>query len=243
MKKLQMKNRSFTFKDLPERCDEKIHLHIPLKFRRGILRKDERQSIDSAIENLKQIAKLIEREDWSEMDVLDFGCGVKFTQTFVQYGIGVKNYVGLDVSKKLIRYLSKKVDQPNFHFYDVPFKNEKYNPKGVQMIASANLPGAIKTYDIITLQSVFTHFNPADFRALLHILRRNAAKDARMFFTCFIDNTIEKEFIDFVPNRPMQRAYYKEQYIRDMLIDSRWKLLVINPPCAKMMHQIVCAPI
>ena len=237
-----MTTRLFTINDLPDGCDEEIRLPVPLKYRRGFLRKDERKSISSAIENLKQIAYLIGRDDWSDQNVLDFGCGVKFTQALIQYKVDIKNYVGMDVFKKQIKYLSKKVGHPNFVYYDVPFKNEKYNPKGVKMVASANLPGLINTYDIIILQSVFTHFNPDDFLALLHILRRYAAVDSRMFFTCFIDNAMDKEFFDFVPNRPMQRAYYKEQTIRDMLIASRWKLLLLNPPSAKMMYQIVCEP-
>jgi 2-polyprenyl-3-methyl-5-hydroxy-6-metoxy-1,4-benzoquinol methylase len=243
MKHKTVNFQQMTIQELPDQCNDEIRLKIPLKYRRGLLRKDERKSIESAIENLKQISKLIGREDWSDQNVLDFGCGVKFTQALVQYGVDVKNYVGMDVYTKLIKYLSKKVDHPNLHFYDVPFRNEKYNPKGVELTADAVLPGDINVYDIITLQSVFTHFNPADFLALLLVLRRYAVDDTRMFFTCFINNNMNRDFIDLIPGRPLHQAYYKEHSIRNMLAESGWQPLWLNPPSAKMMCQFVCKPI
>jgi hypothetical protein len=148
----------------------------------------------------------------------------------------------MDVFKGLIQWLNARVNLPNFHFFHVPFKNEMYNPRGLKLTKDVELPGHITAYDIITLQSVFTHFAPADFLALLHVLRRYAANDARMLFTCFINNDMENDFLDSVPNFPLLKAYYKERYIREMLEDTGWKPLLLNPPGSAMQHHFVCKP-
>jgi SAM-dependent methyltransferase len=231
-----------TLSDLPEFCEGKIRLHIPLEFRRGKLRGNERKSIQSAIANLKAIAALTERPDWSTLNVLDYGCGVKFTQALIQYEIDVQTYVGMDVFAEMIQCLNNRIDRPNFHFYHVPFKNEMYNPNGIQLTPDTELPGSIKAYDLFTLQSVFTHFNPTDFIALLQVLRRYAASDARMLFTCFIDNDMEHDFLDLIPGKPLLKAYYKEHYIRKMLEETSWKPLLLNPPGSQMQHHFVCKP-
>jgi SAM-dependent methyltransferase len=202
-----MNTPSLTINDLPDSCDEEIRLHIPVEFRRGGFKGNEKKSIESAIQNLKAIAALTERTDWSTLNILDYGCGVKFTQTIIQYEIDIQAYVGMDVFKEMIQYLKDKVDWPGLQFHHVPFKNEMYNPNGIKLTADAELPGTIRSYDLITLQSVFTHFNPPDFLALLQVLRRYAANNARLFFTCFIDNDMEHDFLDLIPERPLFQAY------------------------------------
>lgn len=69
----------------------------------------------------------------------------------------------------------------------------------------------ILQYDLMTLESVFTHFNPTDFLATLQILRRYAAPEARMLFMCFIDNDLPQDFVDQVPDRPLLKAYCRER--------------------------------
>ncbi|MGH8560123.1 MAG: class I SAM-dependent methyltransferase [Burkholderiales bacterium] len=238
-----IKPSTLSLDNLPELCEGEIRLPIPTQFRRGALRGDERKSIESALSNLKAIARLTERLDWSALNILDYGCGVKFTQALIQYDIDVQAYVGMDVFKEMIQCLNDRVGRSNFHFYPVPFKNEMYNPVGVELGADAELPGSIKAYDVIVLQSVFTHFNPADFLALLHVLRRYAAADARMLFTCFIDNDLEQDFLDSVPDRPLFKAYYREHYVRHLLEETGWTLLSVNPPDSYMQHQFACEPL
>ena len=51
----------------------------------------------------------------------------------------------MDVFAEMIQCLNERVDKPNFHFYHVPFRNEMYNPNGVQLTADAELP-VLKAY-------------------------------------------------------------------------------------------------
>lgn len=143
--------QSLSITDLPECCEGDIRLHIPSEFRRGVLKGDERKSIESAFSNLKAIAALTQRTDWSTLNVLDYGCGVKFAQALIQCEIDVQAYVGMDVFKEMIQHLNDTVARREFQFYHVPFKNEMYNPTGIELSADAQLPGSIKAYDLITL--------------------------------------------------------------------------------------------
>ena len=230
--------------DLPDNCKGEIRLPIPKPFRRGRLRDHERMSIESAVRNLKGIATRTGRANWSTQRVLDFGCGVKISQALIQYDVDVRAYVGMDVHEGMIDCLKAAVNRPNFSYHRVPFQNANYNPLGVPMTEHSELPGGTDPYDLIVLQSVFTHFAPADFQAALHVLRRYTTADTLMLFTCFIDDEMATDFLDAVPDRPLLQAYYKETAIRKMLERSRWQTVSFHPKSKEyaMNPHFVCAP-
>jgi len=226
--------------DLPSEVDGDIILHVPMELRRGWLRNDERASIGSALITLRRISELTGLHDWSELRVLDFGCGVKFTQALVQYNVPVGSYVGMDVFDDMICYLRAHVRKPGFAYYTVPFQNDMYQPNGIPIRPDSVLPGSIRFYDLFTLQSVFTHFTPVDFQNLLHVLRRHAGRGARLFFTCVINDAMEADFLDSVPDRPLFTAMYREAFVRRMLAASAWDVLSVHPPGYEMASQFVC---
>ena len=229
--------------ELPVGLEGEVKLPIPAQFRRGLLRDYERWSIESAVANLKGIARRTGLNDWSGLKILDYGCGVKFTQALLQFDVDFECYVGMDVYAELIDFLAAGVKDPRFQFHAVNFYNQMYNRKGVPMTVDSVLPGEVKQYDLITLQSVFTHFTPDDVLTMLHVLRAHAAKDARMLFTCFIDNDMEESFSDSVPDQPLMKAVYKEQSLREMLAASSWGVESLNPPSYMMQDHFVCKPI
>ena len=239
---INVNQTSLLIEELPDTVEGEIRLSVPLEYRRGSLRNDERKSVESGIQNLKGIVERTGRRDWSNQKILDFGCGVKFTQTLIQYHINVQAYVGMDVHQGIIQFLNNHVNRPNFNYYPVPFYNQMYNRKGKRLKAYSELPGKTKKFDLIILQSVLTHFAPDDFLALLLVLRRYVAQDARLFFTCRIDNNMEHDFCDVVPDKPLLKAFYKENFIRKMLNESGWNPLSLNPPSFKMQHHFVCEP-
>ena len=229
--------------NLPEVCEGEILLKVPQDFRRGDLKHDERKSIESAFENLRQIAELTERPDWSDLRVLDFGCGVKFSQALLQCDVSVKQYVGMDVYREMISFLQEQVHDPRYAYHVVPFHNEMYNPTGIPLSAGAELPEAGGPFDLITLQSVFTHVTPQDFLALLQVLRKAAAPNARLFFTCFINQEMEQDFLDSEPDKPLLRAYYRESFIREMLEQSHWNPLALHPPERRCNISLCVSPV
>jgi hypothetical protein len=228
---------------LPDNLSEEIILSVPIELRRGSLQDDEKASVESALINIKGIAERTGVRDWSNIRILDFGCGVKFTQALVQYDINIKAYVGMDVHKGIIKFLQDHVQNPNFYFYDVPFQNDMYNQSGIKLTPVSILPGEILQYDLIILQSVFTHFAKDDFLNLLHVLRKYSSSNTRLFFTCFINDGIENDSFDSVPEKPLFKVLYKKAYVKKMLENSRWELINDYPPSLKMTYQFICKPI
>ena len=125
--------------------------------------------------------------DLAAADVLDMGCGVKFTTTILNEGVPVKRYVGVDVFKEMIEFLQANVDDPRFEFQHVDLRNERYNPDGAPLSSVAALPLADGSFDLICLFSVFTHLAPDDFREMLRVLRPLVRPDGKLFFSLYID--------------------------------------------------------
>jgi hypothetical protein len=58
----------------------------------------------SAIWLIRHMCEHLGLDDLGASDVLDFGCGVKFTQAFVNCFQPVRRYVGVDVYREMIEF-------------------------------------------------------------------------------------------------------------------------------------------
>jgi SAM-dependent methyltransferase len=209
--------------------DGALVLEVPLKFRRGKLRQDELASVRSAQVILDYILQCTGFPSYESLEILDFGCGVKFSQALLQDSRPFGHYLGLDVYREMIEYLQNNVADPRLEYAVVPFQNDMYNREGQPMTADSRLPCGERKFDLITLQSVFTHQAPPDFQNLLHILRRYCKPAGRMFFTCFINNTMKDRFHDDIPGQPLMRATYQEDFIREMVVKAGWEVVYSAP--------------
>ncbi len=54
---------------------------------------------------LAHLAARIGRPDLSEIDLLDFGCGTRFSDSIINRGVPVKSYTGIDTNGDLIKFL------------------------------------------------------------------------------------------------------------------------------------------
>ena len=181
-------------------------------------------------------------KDLSQSDVLDVGCGVRFTQAIINRAIPIKSYTGVDVHGPLIEYLKKEVDDHRFSFAHWNAENGRYNPAGVQITPESRLP-VEGTFDVIWLFSVFTHLEPSDANALLGILRRYVQPAGALFFSAFLDNTIES-FEAKVPERPLDHPCYSERYLRELVVGNGWRVVSVSDPSPEnfIQHHLVCRP-
>jgi SAM-dependent methyltransferase len=180
--------------------------------------------------------------DLSESDVLDVGCGVRFTQAIINRDIPVKSYAGVDVNRPLIEYLRREVDDPRFSFLYWDAQNARYNPEGARMTPESSWP-VEGTFDVIWLFSVFTHLDPSDADALLAILRRHVRPGGALFFSAFLDDTIDS-FEDRLPDYPLSQPCYSERYLRKLVEANGWRVSSVNPPSPErfIQHYLVCRP-
>jgi SAM-dependent methyltransferase len=143
--------------------------------------------VDGAVWLIGHMCEHIGVSDLGGLDVLDFGCGVRFTQAFLNRGVPMKHYVGVDASRDVIEFLQSNVSDPRFEYFHLDAHNKSYNPTGrpLSELTVPEIEG--RRFDLICLFSVFTHMVPDDYTAMLRLLRRFVKPDGRLFYTLFIN--------------------------------------------------------
>lgn len=161
-------------------------LNIPSRLKRGAY-KDQETTIESAVYLIRYMCDRLGIADLSVWDMLDVGCGTKFTQAFVDRGLPVGSYVGVDVYAEMIDFLKQNVADPRFEYHHIDVRNERYNPDAPPMTEDTDLGVGDRRFHLICLFSVFTHLAPHDYRTMLRLLRRYVRPDGRLIYTLFID--------------------------------------------------------
>ncbi|MCB0907585.1 MAG: class I SAM-dependent methyltransferase [Nocardioidaceae bacterium] len=149
------------------------------------------------------LADAMGREDLAGVDVLDVGCGTKFSEAIVNDGLAVGSYHGADVNREVIEHLRTHNADPRFSYHHVGVRNELYNPDAPEMGVDTDLGCGDRTFDLICLFSVFTHLAPTDYAVMLRLLRRYVRPDGMLFFTVFLDELTEggHSFPDIIDRR------------------------------------------
>ena len=177
-------------------------------------------------------------------DVLDVGCGVRFTETIINRNIPIKSYTGVEVHKPIVDFLNEKVAayDKRFRFVHWNVRNEMYNPDGIELSTLDKLPFP-DAFDLIWMFSVFTHLNPADSQSMLKILRRHVRQNGKLLFSAFIDETIEG-FEDRVPENPLMKAYYGRKLMELLIKQGEWRIdgFFNKDSSNYIQHHFVCSP-
>lgn len=168
--------------------------------------------------------ELLGDADLSQKDILDIGCGTRFTQTIINRGLSIHTYTGIDIDPALITYLKDNVKDDRFSFYYWHIYNQMYNSTGNKLTKKTSLPlPSHQKFDLIWMYSVITHNHPGDTKSLLYILRRYVKKDGALLFSAFIDNNIDS-FEDRISDQPLLNAYYNEGYLKELAAKAGWQL-------------------
>lgn len=251
-------------------------LEVPRRLMRSGVN-DEAWEVESAAWLIEFMCQQVGLVDLGDTELLDMGCGVKFTRLFVNEGVPIKRYVGVDVFREMIEFLQANVDDPRFEYVHVNVRNELYNPEGDPFSPDFRLPVAEGQFDLICLFSVFTHLPPDEYRTMLTALRPYLRPDGKLFFSLFIDELTEgghglmdswsrwiqadpqlleslpdaldadggrrvEPFRELEPTRPGRYAVYSEEYARELIEETGWRVLKLSPPDRYIQHSFVCAP-
>jgi SAM-dependent methyltransferase len=174
-------------------------LEVPQRLNRARHKRPEEAVAGAAI-LIRHVCDTLGLADLSNHDVLDVGCGTRFTQAFLDQGLPIKSYVGVDVYREMIEFLRANVTDSRFRYRHIDVRNERYNPGAPPMTEQTDLGLGEQTFDIIWLFSVFTHLAPHDYTTMLRLLRRYIRPDGHLVYTLFIDELTEggHGFIDHV---------------------------------------------
>jgi len=136
---------------------------------------------DSGAWLLERMRQRIGLKTLAASRLLDFGCGVRFTQAILNHRIPIRSYTGIDCFAEMIDFLRSTVRDPRFSYVLLDAHHPLYNPKGRPLSNETELPLPLHAFDVISLFSVITHQNPDDAAFIFSLLRRHTATQGASF--------------------------------------------------------------
>ena len=121
-------------------------------------------------------------------------------------------------------------------------RNEMYNASAVPLEERAALPVSDQTFDVIWLFSVFTHLSQKDAQAMLSILRRVSRPHTSLLLR--LHRPEAHRFRGSLPEEPLRHAYFGEELMRRLVMETGWKLeqLFEKEPHNFIQHHLLCRP-
>jgi SAM-dependent methyltransferase len=192
---------------------------------------------------LTGLARRIGRADLAGLDLMDLGCGVRFTQTLINRGLLFSSYTGIEVFRPMVDWLKEHVEKHDdrFRFVHWNVQNSMYNRQAPPMNSHQTFP-VTGTYDVIMGFSLVTHLAPQDAAHIFRLARGVVRSNGFLFFSAFCDDSVDK-FEDRVPGRPLLQAYYNKKYLEDLICEYGWKLVSYEEPAGYMMNSFLCKPV
>jgi 2-polyprenyl-3-methyl-5-hydroxy-6-metoxy-1,4-benzoquinol methylase len=191
--------------------------------------RDMADPADTGLMLIDYMCRRIGIDSLAGRDVLDFGCGVRFTQSIVNREAPIGSYVGVEVEKTIVDFLKRNVDDPRLSYHHVNTVNRYYNPDGEQLDTDAPSPLGAATFDVICMISVITHQQPDEAARMFRFLRPHIRPGGALFFSAFIHKgDLEYEEID--ADRPGRMCSYSLAAMTGLLEGTGWSVRSVADP-------------
>lgn len=194
---------------------------------------------------LTYMARRTGRESLESVDVLDFGCGTRFTDAIVNLEVPIRSYVGIDTQPNVVQFLHQNVRDPRLTFHHFNAYNSLYNRGGFIMTDDTPLPVGDARFDIICMFSVITHQVPEDSLRIFRILRRYVKPEGHLFFTADVRDDIDVYTEEF-PEAPTNLSAYPLEILARLLRLGGWHVRSLEPRTVEglpMMESFLCVPL
>lgn len=244
-------------------------LEIPYEFRRGARGSRPEENLQSARALIALLCRSLGVPHLGATDMLDMGCGSKLVEVFLCDELPIRHYTGVDIEPGLIGFLRREVSDPRFAFHCLDARNAMYNPDGEPFTEATRLPDGVGEFDLISLFSVFTHLDPADYVTMLRLLRRHVRPQGMLLYSLYINERtpgghglvdqmsaaidrdparlrgrIRHEVPDFVDagSGALRWALYSRSHALALLEGTGWQVESLNDPEPYIQHYFVCRP-
>ena len=189
--------------------------------------KDNSLYLQSAVEQVNHLSDYCALNKDSR--ILDFGCGQgRLVNGIFSLKKSFHSYIGIDTNIKSInwcnRWLSRYSDK--FRFIFLPAFNARYNQKADGL---KSLPFSEDNFDIIFLNSVFSHMLSSDITFYLNEFNRILSENGRIYLTAFIEENVPPEienpenYIDESSGR-LHRVRYEQKFFFELVSQSGFKV-------------------
>jgi SAM-dependent methyltransferase len=166
--------------------------------------------------------------DLSGFDVLDFGCGSRFADSFVNRRIPIRSYLGIDVDREMIDFLNSNIDDPRLSFVWWNAGNPGYNPAGEPLGSFKSLPVGDRGFDAICMFSVITHQLPEDTEIILRLQRRHIRAGGHLFFSANLQ-VMDEDHKEMFPESPTGHSVYSLGLLTRIIERTGWRIASIEP--------------
>jgi SAM-dependent methyltransferase len=181
----------------------------------------------------------------AETDILDVGCGVRFTQTILNRGLDIKSYTGVEVHRPIVDFMRKEVEpyDSRFRFVCWDVYHSLFNDGARALLKDEAQIPVDGSFDLIWLFSVLTHLDATDARAMLTLARQKIRPTGALLFTAFIDPNL-----DGVEGRgemhPLAMVFFGTRTMEALIRETGWSLRTFHPGGEQPFIQpcFVCAP-
>lgn len=197
---------------------------------------------ESGIWLLEWMRLAIGFESWANKKLLDFGCGVRFTQAIINTGFSIGRYFGIDVFCPMIEFLQNNVHDNRFAYYCLDAFHGIYNQSGTVITPETVLPIEENDFDVACMFSVITHQHPEESRSIFSMLRRHVGANGRLFFSCFLDDSIST-FEDRSPQHNGGKVFYNPDFLEELVQSCGWRLAGVAPSVGPLVgHSYIYRP-
>jgi SAM-dependent methyltransferase len=147
--------------------------------------------VQSALEEAKRLKEVLGLGPASRM--LEVGCGPGRTAIgllYASYPVG--RYDGIDVDRRAIEWCRRFIERshPEYQFWTVDAKHERYNPHGREITTTFSLPFDPGVFDIIYLHSLFSNLIEKHVRVYTREFRRLLSPGGTVFLTAFVEEGV-----------------------------------------------------
>lgn len=216
-------------------------LAVPEKFNRNSSTVTALMTAEqSGVWLLERMRGILGRETLAGVRLLDFGCGVRFAQAILNTGYAIGAYAGVDNYEEMIDFLRRSVRDRRFTFEYLGAQHALYNPGGKPIDASTRLAAAEQAWDVVSMFSVITHQDPEASAAIFRLLRRYVTPGGHLFFTCFLDESIDR-FEDRSERVAGERCFYNPRFLEELVEACGWSVVRQLPNEAPLIaHSFLC---
>lgn len=130
--------------------------------------------------------------------ILDVGSGIgRKTLPLVDYLNERGSYDGLELVKSAVEWCTERYTSkyPNFRFQHIDVYNAHYNPQGRYQASEYRFPFGDEEFDLVVLNSVFTHMLPAEVENYLREVARVLKPGGRSLISFFL---LDEESIELL---------------------------------------------
>ncbi len=166
---------------------------------------------DVIFSNILRLCDL-QRED----HVLDIGSGIgRVARPMAAFLHKSGSYDGFDIVEEGIEWCKMNYkNYPNFHFTWIPLQNDLYNLSTDKTADQFKFPYPSESFDLIVLNSVFTHMQIADVANYVSEISRMLKKGKVCYCTFFIITDQSEKYLNTSEN-PFFKYRYDQYYLHD----------------------------